>query len=166
MTTPISESARKCAEDIEWFYDSALDNECSCYSRPGDSCAYCNAWASAEPKTAEQIQLAINTEKAPLEQRIKELEAKSDSWESTCRVMVESKLPCGHSNDCAYDKDGGTTFARSGCVWCERDSLKQQLEDDNRNLGLTLQGKPTEESYRGIAKEVERKFKQLRCMEK
>lgn len=43
----------------------------------------------------------------------------------------------------------------------ERDLLAARLEDDNRNLGLVLQGKPTEANYRGIGNEVERAMRSL-----
>lgn len=62
-----------------------------------------------------------------LEQQLFAKTAEAESWESTCRVMQESKLPCGHPNDCGYDMNGDGRFARIGCVWCERDRLMAEF---------------------------------------
>lgn len=72
---------------------------------------------------------------AELEKQLKVSKANAESWESACKL--DSKLPCGHPNDCSYDKNNDGRWANIGCVWCERDQLQQkiaELESSNATL--------------------------------
>jgi len=92
-------------------------------------------WAFTPPNQ-DAIRLVIKQ----IEEVIKERDswkASSDSWESTAKLV--SKLPCGHPNDCAYDKNADGRWANIGCVWCERDALRVDLEtvkSDRNKAGL------------------------------
>jgi uncharacterized protein YjhX (UPF0386 family) len=78
------------------------------------------------------LQMLTRSEKA--ETRVKALEeslrlktAEAESWESTAKLV--SKLPCGHPNDCGYDKNNDGRWANIGCIWCERDQLKAAFRE-------------------------------------
>lgn len=68
--------------------------------------------------------LTLERENAELRRRVKESEAQAISWESACRALSNSKLPCGHPNDYAIDlsEEEQAKWSRIGCVGCQLSS--------------------------------------------
>jgi hypothetical protein len=93
--------------------------------------------AYAHGKTPHELRVDAETRVKALEESLRLKTAESESWESTAKLVA--KLPCGHPNDCAYDKNNDGRWANIGCIWCERDQLKQ-VEKDKQMLMSEISG--------------------------
>tara|TARA_R110000824_G_scaffold12226_7_gene53627 strand:- start:49417 stop:49764 length:348 start_codon:yes stop_codon:yes gene_type:complete len=62
-----------------------------------------------------------------LTKELKAMTANSESWE--CVAKLDSKLPCGHPNDCGYDIKGNGTWSHIGCYACKAKRLSSVLSD-------------------------------------
>lgn len=80
-----------------------------------------SSWAGEILESHEQLE----RENIALKESLRLKTAESEAWESTAKLV--SKSPCGHPNDCAYDKNADRRWANIGCVWCERDNLRAAL---------------------------------------
>jgi hypothetical protein len=72
------------------------------------------------------------------EAALKDMTFARDVWETLARL--DSRLPCGHPNDCSYDIKGDGTWSHIGCVWCERDRFKLELARTCDAHRITIDG--------------------------
>jgi len=75
---------------------------------------------------AEAIILAREKTIAEKDAEIKELKAEAYSWEAVARL--ESKLPCGHPSDYAFDVNGDGKWSKIGCVGCQLEKKDAEIE--------------------------------------